>query len=127
MGIKGVLDFPINLITLRDLSNYSHCHLRRKFVMLTKVSVNNVVQVELTVSKSLKRLARSIVTSFVEAFHCFQQSLVLLWIGREFNHQGLLHIDIVEQYVLYVKDYLERRISAIPLSPEGGSLLAERL
>ena len=95
--------------------------------MLTEIAVNNVVQVELTVSKSLKRFTRSIVTSFVEAFQGFKQSLVLLWIGREFNHQGLLHIDIVEQYVLYVKDYLERRISAIPLSPEGGSLLAERL
>ena len=108
VGIKGVLDFPINLVTLRDLGDCSNRHLRRKFIVCTEVIVNNVVQVELTVSKSLKRFTRSIVTSFVEAFHGFKQSLVLLWIWGEFYHQCLLHTYSIEQYVLYVKDYFRK-------------------
>jgi len=100
VGIKGVTDFPINLITLRDLSHATYCHLRRKFVMFTEVGVNNVVQMELTVSKSPKRFTRGIITSLIEAFHRLQQSLILLWIRGEFYHQSLLHTYSVEQYVL---------------------------
>ena len=70
-----------------------------------------LVQAELTVSKSLKRFTRSIVTSFVEAFHRFQQSTILLRIRREFYHQSLLHTNSVEQYVLYVKDYFKKEDS----------------
>ena len=79
--------------------------------MLTKIAVNNVVKLELTVSHSFKSLARSIVTAFIEAFHCLKESLVLLWIWAEFHHQRLLHPDSVEQYVLHVKDYFRKEDS----------------
>jgi hypothetical protein len=49
----------------------------------------------------------------------------LLWIRGKFYLQCLLRITIVEQ--CYSQCQILRRIPAIPLSPKGGSILAERL
>ncbi len=125
MDIERMLDIPVNLVALRDLGNRSYRHLSREFVMLTKVAVNQMVKMELPIGKSFKSLPRSVVTGFVEAFHCFKQSLVLLLAWGKFYHQGLLHANSVEHIFLYVKYIVEE--GRIPLSPEGGSLLRQRL
>jgi very-short-patch-repair endonuclease len=51
--------------------------------------------------------------------------LMLLLARGEFNHQGLLHTYIVDYIVLQIKYLIEE--GRIPLSPEGDSLLRQRL
>lgn len=113
VGIERVLDFSIYLIALRDLGNCSYRHLCRESVVLTKIAINYVVKVELTIGRSLKSLTRCVVATFVESFHCLNQSFMLIWIRKEFNHQGLFHTRSVEYYYPHVKYLFRREVASI--------------
>ena len=111
VGLKRVLNFPICLITLRDLGNRSNCHLRRELVVFSKIAVDHMVKVILPIGLRLECLLGGVIASLIESLHRFKKSLMLLWRGSKFNHQGLFHTSIVDYIVPHVK-YLDKERGA---------------
>ena len=99
MWLKGVLDFFINLVTLRYFSYCAYRHLCRKAIVLSKIMIDSMMEVKLPESLAIERVPRGIVASLIKSLHCLKKSLVLLRARSQLDHQGLLHTYIIEQYI----------------------------
>lgn len=120
VGLEGVPGLPIRLVTLRDLGYRPHSHLRRKFVVLAKMVVGEMVKVILPECATLKRNLGCVIAGFVKPLHRLKERLVLLLVGRQLDHQSLFHAIIVDHIVLHVKYFLKGGWRIPPLAKAGG-------
>lgn len=107
MRIEEVLRFSIHLVALRNFGYRSHCHLSRKFVVLAKVIIGEVMKVILPECATFKSNLGCVIAGFVKPLHRLKESLMLLWARSKLYHQSLFHTFIVDYIVLYVKSLLK--------------------
>lgn len=115
--LEEVLSIHICLIALRNFGYSPYGHLGRKIIVLTKVAIDNMVEIVLPESFTVKSNITSVVAGFVKPLHHLKERLVLLLARSEFDHQCLLHNSIVELFILYVNT-LGRRMGEFFYRPK---------
>jgi len=110
MWLEEVLRLSVRLVALRNFCYCSHGHLCRKFVVLAKMVVGEMVNVILPECAAFKGNLGCVIAGFIKSLHRLKESLMLLLVRSEFNHQGLFHTSIVECFNPQVK-FKERGLS----------------
>ena len=90
---RGTLGL-IPLEDFRDLRDAAYCHLSRKPKAFSDLVVDETLQLVLRYRALLEGYARYPVRRFVEAFDRLKQVAMLLFGGRERDHDHQLHADI---------------------------------
>lgn len=110
MGPEEVLRLSVRLVALRNFGYRSYSHLSRKFVVLTKMAIGEMLKIILPECAAFKGNLGCVIAGFVKPLHRLKESLVLLWVRGQLNHQSLVHSLIVDHIVLQVKYFLKGRI-----------------
>lgn len=113
MWLKVWLDSAVSFIGFGDLANGSDSHLSGK-PETSNIPIDNFLETHFIRRLNSKGSIGNEVTGFIASLHCLEKRLILLFIGGQFNHQGLFHSFSIASLISLVNSMLERRYTPIP-------------
>lgn len=88
---KSMQIFFGNLVTFRDFANGAYNHLRRKTKLLSDFIITKLLEFDFSETARIKSNSADVVAGLVKAEHRFQQLLMLVLIGKQFDFNGAKH------------------------------------